>query len=151
MKSVKFRYLTVALSTLGFAAAFAAPSRAESSSEQKNVPHWVASAQRVSSAAESQRVSIAAFLSFRNQAALKDLIAAQSTPGSPQYGKYLTPAQFRAQFAPTAADVARVQRTLQRMGFHVDLHARERLVRRGERHGRPGQSSLWCQPESLCL
>jgi subtilase family serine protease len=29
------------------------------------------------------------------------------------------PAQFRAQFAPKAADVARVQRTLQQMGFQV--------------------------------
>jgi subtilase family serine protease len=120
MKSVKFRYLTVALSTLGLAAAFAAPSRAESSSELQNVPHWVASAQKVSSAVESQRVSIAALLGFRNQAALKDLIAAQSAPGGAQYGKYLSPAQFRAQFAPSAADVARVQRTLQKMGFQVD-------------------------------
>ena len=43
-----------------------------------------------------------------------------STPGSKLYGKYLTPAQFRAQFAPNAADVARVQSTLQKLGFHVD-------------------------------
>jgi subtilase family serine protease len=121
MKSVKLRLLTVALSALGLTAALAAPSSAESSGELANVPRWVTSAQKVSSALESERVSIAASLRFRNQAALKDLIARQSTPGTAQYGKYLSPEQFRAQFAPSAADVARVQRTLQKMGFRIDF------------------------------
>ncbi|HEY5102417.1 MAG TPA: S53 family peptidase [Steroidobacteraceae bacterium] len=120
MKSVKFRLLTVTLSTLGLAAALTASNRAESSAEQLNVPHWAESAQKVASAAESQRVSIAAFLRFRNQDALQAMVAEQSRPGSAQYAKYLTPTQFRAQFAPKAADVARVQRTLEKLGFHVD-------------------------------
>ena len=120
MRSVKFRLLTVTLSTLGLAAALTASNRAESSAEQLNVPRWVESAQKVASASESQRVTIAAFLSFRNQVSLKAMVAEQSRPGSAQYAKYLTPEQFRAQFAPKAADVARVQRTLEKLGFHVE-------------------------------
>src|ERR1700688_4222900 len=89
-------------------------------SSQKNVPGWVSDANRVASAGDSERVTIVAFLSLRNQAALKNLIAAQSTPSSPQYGRYLTPEQFHAQFSPPVADVQRVQRSLEKMGFHID-------------------------------
>ena len=121
MESLRFRFFLIVLSGLGLALGGAAPSAAEPSGEQKNVPHWVASAPKVSRADESQRVKIVAFLSFRNQAALKNLIAAQSTPSSSRYGQYLTPDEFRAQFAPNAADVKRVQRTLQQLGFRVEF------------------------------
>ena len=121
MESLRFRFFLIVLSGLGLALGSATPSAAEPSGEQKNVPHWVASAPKVSRADESQRVKIVAFLSFRNQAALKNLIAAQSTPSSSRYGQYLTPDEFRAQFAPNAADVKRVQRTLQQLGFRVEF------------------------------
>jgi subtilase family serine protease len=120
MQTMRSRFFILFLSTVSAALACAAPSGAELSAQNNGPPNWVASALKVSSAEESQRVTIAAYLSFRNQAALDDLITAVSTPGSKLYGKYLTPAQFRAQFAPNAADVARVQSTLQKLGFHVD-------------------------------
>ena len=121
MESSRFRFFFIVLSSLGLALGSAAPSAAEPSGEQRNVPHWVSSAPKVAHADESQRVKIVAFLSFRNQAALKNLIAAQSTPSSSRYGQYLTPDEFRAQFAPNAADVKRVQRTLQQLGFRVEF------------------------------
>jgi len=121
MESLRFRFFLIVLSSLGLSLGGAAPSAAEPSGEQKNVPHWVASAPKVSRADESQRVKIVAFLSFRNQPALKNLIVAQSTPSSSRYGQYLTPEEFRAQFAPNAADVKRVQRTLQQLGFRVEF------------------------------
>jgi subtilase family serine protease len=92
----------------------------EGTSVQRNVSHWVGNAQRVGTATDSQRVSITVFLSFRNQEALAALIAAQSSPANPQYGQYLTPDEFRAQFAPPAADVQRVQRALTKAGFQIE-------------------------------
>ena len=92
----------------------------EDTSAQRNVSHWVGNAQRVGSAKDSQRVSITVFLNFRNQDALKALIAAQSSPANPQYGQYLTPDEFRAQFAPPAADVQRVQHALAKAGFQIE-------------------------------
>ena len=106
----------IALS-LGLCSAGAAE---ETMSTQHNVSHWVASAQRLGAAPDAQRVSVTLFLSFRNQDTLKNLIDAQSSPGSAQYGRYLTPQQFRAQFAPDATDVARVQRTLRQLGFTIE-------------------------------
>jgi subtilase family serine protease len=120
MKGVRFSIVPLVSSTLALTLGLAGLSRAELPEKQKNVPHWVASAKRVDSASDSQKVTIVAFLSLRNQAALKDLIAAQSTPTSARYGQYLTPEQFHAQFAPNAADVKRVQGSLEQLGFHVE-------------------------------
>jgi subtilase family serine protease len=119
MKSVKVRAFLIILSTLGLTLALQTPSSAEPSTGQRNVSLWVGSAKRVSSAADTERVPITVFLSFRNQTVLKNLIDEQSNPRSAQYGNYLTPAQFHAQFAPAAADVAHVQRTLTKLGFTV--------------------------------
>lgn len=42
-----------------------------------------------------------------------------STPGNPLYGKFLSPAEFNARFAPTADDVAHVRTSLAKAGFSV--------------------------------
>lgn len=88
--------------------------------ERKEFPQWADPAARVGSAADSQRVSIAAYLGFRNEEALKQFVAEVSTPGNLHYGKYLTADQFRAQYAPDAASVKLVQDELRKLGFHVD-------------------------------
>jgi subtilase family serine protease len=116
----RFNLIRIVTSTLVMSLGLAGLGHAQLSGERENVPHWAVPEKRVDSASDSQRVTIVAFLSFRNQAGLKNLIAAQSTPGSSQYGKYLTPEEFHAQFSPKAADVQRVQRTLEKLGFHVD-------------------------------
>jgi subtilase family serine protease len=92
----------------------------EGTSAQRNVSHWVGNAPRVGTAKDSQRVSITVFLSLRNQADLAALITAQSTPTNPRYGQYLTPDEFRTQFAPPAADVQRVQKALTKAGFQIE-------------------------------
>jgi subtilase family serine protease len=48
------------------------------------------------------------------------LVHAVTTPGSPQYRHYLTAAQFRSEFAPTAANVHEIQQWLRSAGFTVD-------------------------------
>jgi subtilase family serine protease len=119
-KGERSRVFGALASAVGLTLGLANLSWAELPDTQKNVPHWASQANHVASAAESDRVTIVAYLSLRNQSALKDLIAAQATPTSPSYGKYLTPEQFHAQFSPNAADVQRVQRSLQKLGFHID-------------------------------
>jgi subtilase family serine protease len=116
----KAKYLPALLATVGLFCAAATPTQA-ASGPQRNVPRWIDGAPKVASSPDGQRVTIAAYLSFRNQAALEELVAAQSTPGSASYGKYLTPDQFHAQFSPPAADVARVQDALRQLGFQVDF------------------------------
>jgi subtilase family serine protease len=121
MKRVNLRIFSVSVSAwIGMTLCLANSSWAEHPDLQKNVPHWASSTNHVASAPESDRVTIVAFLSLRNQTALKDLIAAQASPASTRYGQYLTPEQFHAQFSPKAADVERVQRSLEKLGFHID-------------------------------
>jgi subtilase family serine protease len=110
-------------STLAFM--LAATPRAAASDEAmsvspKNVSRWVAAAQRVGSAADSQPVHFSMFLGFKNTDQLKALIEAQYRPGSAQYQKFLTPEQFRAKFAPDADKVALVQDTLKKLGFTLE-------------------------------
>jgi subtilase family serine protease len=65
--------------------------------------------------ATSMRVTVA--LQMQNAAALKSLVQAQNTPGSSSYGKFLTPAQFTATYAPSNAAVGLVTTYLQKSGL----------------------------------
>jgi len=62
-------------------------------------------------------VRVYVHLPLRNSSALDQLISAQSTQNSPQYHQFLTPAQFRAQFGPTASDLQTVATSLNAQGF----------------------------------
>ncbi len=53
------------------------------------------------------------------QAALDKLLADQQDPASPQYHQWLTPAQYRAQFGLSSADVAKVTTWLTSQGFTI--------------------------------
>ena len=82
-----------------------------------NVAGWVGRAVSTGTAPDSQSVKIVVHMAFRNSDSLKAMVAAVSKPGAPQYGRYLTPAQFAAQFAPGAADVSAVQTLLGAAGM----------------------------------
>ncbi|HEY1710382.1 MAG TPA: S53 family peptidase [Rhizomicrobium sp.] len=82
-------------------------------------PLWIKQAQNAGPANSAQTVLISVHLPFRNMPALEALAKAVSTPGSSQYGHYLTPAQFRQRFAPLPADVASVRNALAKLGFSV--------------------------------
>jgi kumamolisin len=64
--------------------------------------------------------SVSIVLKVRNAEALDEFIANSVNPESPRYHKFLTTAQFRAQFAPTDATVARVSDYLRKLGISVD-------------------------------
>lgn len=59
-------------------------------------------------------------LPLRNQAGLDALLKAQEDPNSSQFHKWLTPAQFGAQFGPDRATLHRIAQDLQARGFVVN-------------------------------
>ena len=69
-------------------------------------PSAVRSAPTVGRAASGERVDVRLYLADRNAGSLAGQLKAVSDPASPRYGRYLTPAQFRNRYAPSAATVA---------------------------------------------
>ena len=63
-------------------------------------------------------------LPLRNKSGLEALAQAQTNPKSPQYHKWLTPAQFGAQFGPSAAAIKSVASYLSSRGFTVKTYLR---------------------------
>ncbi|MDQ2861977.1 MAG: protease pro-enzyme activation domain-containing protein, partial [Pseudomonadota bacterium] len=59
------------------------------------------------------------FLPLRNTSGLAALLTAQQRKGSPSYHKWLTPAQFGAQFGPAPAAMSQVASALEAAGFQV--------------------------------
>ena len=82
----------------------------------------------VSATPPSQAVTFNVFLPVQNRAALETLLSDQQTPSSPNFHKWLTPAQFNAQFGPTAAAVASATAALKAQGFTV-VAAQGRAIR----------------------
>jgi subtilase family serine protease len=83
------------------------------------VPPWVGNAKKLGPADDNKRVLITVYLHWRNQKGLGQLIADQTSPDSPQYGKFLTPSQFHARFSPKTEDLRKVQNALSELGFKV--------------------------------
>ncbi|WP_206832385.1 protease pro-enzyme activation domain-containing protein [Alicyclobacillus fructus] len=67
----------------------------------------------------SQTMHLVVTLRLRHEAALERLIEALYTPGSPEEGRFLTPAAFDREFAPTKADVEAVVQGLRAYGLSV--------------------------------
>jgi subtilase family serine protease len=80
-------------------------------------PKWATAQNLVSSTDSSTDVGFRVYLGWTDPAGAAALAAAVSDPTNAAYGHYLSPAQFRKQFAPTAANVAQVQNWLRSQGF----------------------------------
>lgn len=65
------------------------------------------------------RIQVVFKRSQAQEAALQQLIQEQHTPGSANYHKWLTPAQFGAEFGPSQQDVNTVEAWLESQGFNV--------------------------------
>jgi subtilase family serine protease len=109
------------------AAALAAggPAQAAQTDGRTAVPHtkplWTAHARHLGAADSSASVHGRVYLAPNGGlAALKQAALAVSTPGSPSYRSFLTPAQYRATYAPTSADVSAIRSWLTGAGLHVD-------------------------------
>jgi subtilase family serine protease len=111
----------VALGSLAIASAV--PANAEMTSKGELAP-WVARAEKAGPVEDSKAVRIAVYLSFKNETELDKLLKAQATRGSPEYGHYLTPAEFHARFAPDKANVEAVRAELVKQGLTIGHIAR---------------------------
>src|ERR1700744_2804097 len=93
----KWRRSPLVLAMLGSTLVSSYASHAQTLGERKEFPSWAETSTKVGSAGNSQKISIAMFLGFRNEAALKDLITDVSSPGGVRYGKFLNTHRFDAQ------------------------------------------------------
>jgi kumamolisin len=65
-------------------------------------------------------ISVTIVLSLSDPTEAENLLKALSTPGNPQYHKFLTADQFAARFAPAQGDVAKVIASLASYGLAVE-------------------------------
>jgi kumamolisin len=72
-----------------------------------------------SSLAANEKITVTVALSLRNTAQMESLIEAVYNKESPQYQHFLTPEEFAAQFGPSAATVAAVQKQFEADGLSV--------------------------------
>jgi len=114
-----FTFFVTALlvATLPNAAAFAANSR---TTLPGSVPPWAKSANYTGAASATGHIGFRVYLGWRNASAAAAFARSVSDPSSSSYGKYLTPAQFRQQYAPSATQVQAVQSWLRSQGFSVN-------------------------------
>lgn len=83
------------------------------------VPAWAKAANFKTTTPDTEWIGFRVYLGWRDEAGAEALAAAVSDPTSAQYGKYLTPAQFRQRFAPSSADVNAVRNWLRAGGFDI--------------------------------
>ena len=84
-----------------------------------SVPAWANSANFKGAANPSDGVGFRIYLGWNDSSATEALARAVSDPKSPSYGKYLTPQEFRRQFAPSQSQVNALQSWLRSQGFTV--------------------------------
>src|SRR5213593_3969630 len=97
--------------------ALAAP--AARSTLKGSKPSWANSANYVGAANSNAQLGFRVYLGWNNASGAEALARAVSDPRSKSYRHYLTPAQFRQQFAPTGDQVAQVQSWLTSQGFSL--------------------------------
>jgi kumamolisin len=124
----RLRAASAALSVLGLLVTPAAVSAASPTPDPEvalpaNIVAGLPQAGRIADEDATNTIDVQLSLKLRNRAQLDDLIRRVSTPGSPDYGKYLTPAQFGAQFGPTAAQVNQATAFLRVNGLQVTAAA----------------------------
>jgi subtilase family serine protease len=85
-----------------------------------SIPSWANAKNYVGQADSSTTIGFRVYLGWNNPTAVEALAQAVSDPHSSSYGHYLTPAQFRQQFAPSQAQVGAVQSWLRSQGFQVE-------------------------------
>ncbi|WP_229741004.1 S53 family peptidase [Silvibacterium dinghuense] len=78
--------------------------------------------------AASQTMGLTISLPIRNKQELQTLLQQQQNPSSPQYHKYLTPAEFTARFGPTQADYDKLIAYVKAQGMTVTRTHTTRMV-----------------------
>ncbi|WP_371480340.1 protease pro-enzyme activation domain-containing protein [Kitasatospora sp. NBC_00315] len=117
--------------SLGVTAAQAAPTPNAAASRvalPDTVTPAVARSQKKGDVPAAQQLSVAVSLKLRDTAELDSFLAAVATPGTAEYGKYLTPERFTALYGPTQAAVEQVKSYLKAQGLTVGSVSDNRQV-----------------------
>jgi subtilase family serine protease len=85
-----------------------------------SAPTWANAHNFAGAANPADNIGFRVYLGWNNPAGAEGLARAVSDPHSASYGQYVTPAQFRQQFAPSQAQVGAVQSWLRSQGFTID-------------------------------
>jgi subtilase family serine protease len=85
-----------------------------------SAPAWANSKNYAGPVDPNAGIGFRVYLGWNNPTAAVALAQAVSDPGSSSYRQYLTPEQFRQQFAPSKAQVAAVQSWLESQGFTLN-------------------------------
>jgi subtilase family serine protease len=113
--------IVVALAVVGgLASAIPAAAADGPSAIPQSHPQWATPSSKVANVASGSAITFRVYLRTRNEAGAEALAQTVSDPTSASYGKYLSTAQVKAQFAPTAADVSSVRGWLSSSGFGID-------------------------------
>lgn len=103
----------------GPASAAPPPSPGSALTPVASAPAWTARATALGAAPAGQQHRVTVYLAQPRAAAAARFAAVVSDPGSPQYGHFLSPAQYRSRFAPPAASAAAVSAYLRAAGLRV--------------------------------
>jgi subtilase family serine protease len=93
------------------------------------VPQFTQAATLLGAANPEQKVRLVVFLAYPNHAAVDQFTAAVNDPSSPEYGEFLTPAQFSAAYGPSPHSYTMVEYELQGGGFEiVHTYANDKVI-----------------------
>lgn len=106
----------------------AAPNAAPRVALANTVNPAVAHSEKKGDIPAEQQISVAVSLKLRDAAGLDRFLAAVTTPGAPEYGKFLTPEQFTERFGPTRESVQQVKDYLAGQGLTVTEVSANRQV-----------------------
>jgi subtilase family serine protease len=87
--------------------------------------------QSLGAASQDASTQFSVYLPLTHTAALEQLLQDQADESSSNYHHWLTPAQFKSQFGPSGADVAKAKSLLQSAGFTVVGEQTQSLQVRG--------------------
>ena len=108
----------------GVGSAAAAPAQPSGST---GGPSWTASATRQGPLDQDAAISLSVVLNGRDAAGAEAAALAVSSPSDGRYGRFLSPAEYRARYAPTDADLKAVTSWLTDAGFTVASVPENRL------------------------
>ena len=104
----------------GLAAALPAAAADGPSAIPQSHPQWATPSSKVADPAASSSITFRVYLRTRNEAGAEALALTLSDPTSSAYAQYLSPAQVKAQFAPSSSQVDSVRGWLGSSGFAID-------------------------------
>src|SRR5438067_1439885 len=110
----------IALTASGSFAGVAGAAGPDRSTLPGSAPVWANAQHFANGANANDSIGFRVYLAWNDAAAAEAFASAVSDPHSSSYGHYLTAAQFRQKFAPSAAQVSAVQSWLRSQGFSVN-------------------------------